>query len=55
MDAATVAQSNLQKFIGIQAFTNGAARNVSIGAGSSVDLLAWRVDIGKGLVGGRRN
>ena len=55
LDNAVLAQSNLQRFYGLQSFTNAAARNVSLGQGNSVDLLGFRLALrgAAGVVGAK--
>ncbi|KAE8440745.1 hypothetical protein EG329_006624 [Mollisiaceae sp. DMI_Dod_QoI] len=55
LDAAITAQSTLQHFFSVQAFTNMAAQNVSVGNGNLVDLLSFTVDVGDGSVGGKNH
>lgn len=53
LNAAITAQTALQHFFSVQAFTNMAAANVSLGNGNLVDLLTFTVNAGNGTVGGR--
>ncbi|KUJ13685.1 uncharacterized protein LY89DRAFT_736690 [Mollisia scopiformis] len=55
LNAAITAQSALQKFFEVQAFTNMAARNISLGNGNVVDLISLTVNVGNGTVGGMGN
>ena len=51
LDAAVSAQSSLQHFFGLESFTNGAARNISLGNGNTANLLDFNLDLGNGSVG----
>ena len=56
---ATVAQSNLQRFLSNSnansrnGMTVGQALNITVGESNTVDLVNFRVDVGKGPMGGQ--
>ncbi|KAI9642514.1 hypothetical protein NHQ30_009319 [Ciborinia camelliae] len=51
LDNAVTAQGQLQKFFNQESFENLAAMNLSVGAGNTVNLLEYKVDLGNGTVG----
>lgn len=51
MDAAVTAQSELQHVFELDDLSNSVARNLSIGGGNSVDLVAYSLSVGNGDLG----
>jgi hypothetical protein len=51
IDNAVTAQSELQHAFSLDELSNKAARNVSIGAGNTVDLISFSINLGNGTVG----
>jgi hypothetical protein len=52
IDNAVTAQSELQHVFGQDGLSVGAARNLSIGGGNTVDLVEYRLNLGNGTEGG---
>lgn len=51
LDNAVSAQGQLQKFFNQQSFENLAALNVSMGAGNTINLVEFKVNLGNGTIG----